>query len=266
MRSMVMPIVRNELSKAVRRKMPVLGVLAVALVCLLIFSFTEGMGSGREINGWGFVGLTMQACFSDAGLIFLAIFSATLLAEENGTGTIRMVLSSPVRRRELFMAKALTGLGYMVVLTMVVLVVAVALGAWRYEFSAISDIDGLIYGRAEVLANFALAFAVNLLPLAAVVIFGLFISTVTKTAGQAIGATVGILVLTEASKHFVTQMAPYLFTSYIGKSWVIFHEVAQGVDYAWTPDIWDLVKVCGGYCVGFFLAGLIVFSRRDLND
>ena len=59
----------------------------------------------------------MQLVFTDLGPIFIVVFAAMLLAEETGTGTIRAALAAPVHRWEFYLAKAVIGLLYMMVLS-----------------------------------------------------------------------------------------------------------------------------------------------------
>ncbi len=262
---MIAAVLRNEIAKTVRTKLPYFGVVAVCVVCALTFFSTDALGNSEDTNGWDFVGFAMQIGFTDVGLIFTAIFSALLLAEETGSGTIRTALSTPVLRREFFVAKVLMGLIYMVVLYTAALLVATTLGAFRYEFGDVSDEFGLIYGKKEVLINFAVAFFLGWVPMSAVVLFGVFVSAVTRRGGQAIGVVIGMIALVEAAKYFV-GIGPYVFTTYLGAPWVIFHELAQGVPYEWFPQTWKIIAVPTVYCVVLFAAGLLMFSRRDLND
>ncbi|MHC4797135.1 MAG: ABC transporter permease [Planctomycetota bacterium] len=247
-----------------RRKLPYLGAAAMLLMCVVVFFFTREVEHSRELTGWGFVGFAMQACCADVGLVVIAIFGATLVAEEAGTGTIRMVLSSPVTRLEFLVAKGVVGLVYMLILSAAAMMLSASLGACRYPFTDIADLDGLIYRKWEVLANLGLAWILSWLPLAAVVFFGLFLSSITRTAGQAVGAAIGILAVVEASKELV-GISSYVFTSYISSPWIVFHEVAQGVDYAWTPGVWKLVATSLGYSILFFLLSVLALRRRDLS-
>ncbi len=265
MRNMILPVLRNEIVKSLRSKIAYLGIVAVCLVCVLSFIFTRNLTIGGTLNGWGFIGFTLQGAFVDVGLIFIAIFAALLVAEETGTGTARVVLSSPIWRWEFFLAKMLMGLLYVTVLYIITLVVAFVLGALRYEFGAITDSAGLIYGKGEVLKNLAAAFFLGWIPLSAIVPFGVLLSSFTKRGSHATGVVVGTLVLVEALKH-ILGVAPYVFTTHIGTSWSIFQEVTQGLAYEWFPEAWKIILVPAVSWVVLFTAGLIIFCRRDLNE
>jgi ABC-type transport system involved in multi-copper enzyme maturation permease subunit len=262
---MILPILRNEIVKSLRSKIAYLGIVAVCLVCVLNFIFTRSLRISGAVNGWGFTGFALQGVFVDVGLIFIAIFAALLVAEETGSGTARVVLSSPIWRWEFFLAKVMMGLLYVTVLYIIALVAASVLGAVRYEFGPITDSAGLIYGRKEVLKNLVAAFFLGWIPLSAIVPFGVLLSSFTRRGSHATGVVVGTLVLIEALKH-ILGVAPYVFTTHIGTSWSIFQEVTQGLAYEWFPEAWKIILVPAVYWVVLFTAGLIIFCRRDLND
>jgi len=261
---MVVRLLRNEIAKTSRTKLPYFGIFAACLVAVLAFVVTEESGSGQTLNGWGYVGLSMQSVFIDIGLIFISIFSAMLIAEETGSGTVRMVLSSPLLRWQFYTAKVLMGLLYMIVMSVTAFVLSIFLGSLKYEFGNVADAAGLIYAKKEVAINFLAAYFLSWLPLTAAVLFGVFISTIAKKSGQAIGVVVGIIILLATVKHFI-GIGPYVFTTYVGSSWGVFHQVAQGVDYQWSPEVWKMVAVSVIYCFVTFAAGLAVFAKRDLN-
>lgn len=263
MANMVMPLLRNEVTKAIRTKLPYFGLFVASLTCLLAFAVFKEM-SGENLNAWGCVSLSMQLVFNDIGLIFIAIFAAMLIAEETGFGTVRMILSAPISRWEFYLAKVLTGLLYAGVMSIVSLAVSLCMVLLNYKFGDVTDSMGLIYGQKEVLGNFLLAFFLSWIPLMAVVTYGVFISTIVRKSGQAVAVTIGTIYVIDFTKHII-GIDSYIFTKYIGYSWRIFNQVAQGVGYQWSPEIWRMITMSLIYCFITFAAGLTIFSRRDLN-
>jgi len=261
--SVLPKLLRNEIDKALHAKIAYLGIAATSLVSIVIF-FGINMDEIGFINAWAFTGMVMQAVFAEIGLIFTALFAALLVAEEIGTGTIRIVLASPVRRRDVYLAKVGAGVLFMIMLSTTTLLLTLALAPFKYAFGPVADTVGVIYQTREVLLNFILAFVASWIPLTAVVTFGVFLSTITTKPGVAVATTLGSLVLAETVRHFI-DIGPYLFTSYLGTPWVIFHDLAQGVDYQWCPRIWQCIGVSSVYALIAFAAGLFVFCRRDLN-
>lgn len=262
---MVVPLLRNEIAKAVRMKLPYFGFLAIALVCVLAFLITDEVTDSGYLNAWGYVSLSMQLVFTDIGLIFIAIFSAMLIAEETGFGTARTVLSTPVMRWEFYLAKVLMGLLYAGLLLLIALVVSVCLGMVNYQFGAVTDSMGLIYGQKEVVINFFIALFLSWIPLAAVVTYGVFISTIVRKPGQAVAVTIGTIYVIDFTKHII-GVESYIFTKYISFPWQVFSQLAQGVDYQWAPEVWKMITMSLVYFLITFTVGLVVFARRNLNN
>jgi ABC-type transport system involved in multi-copper enzyme maturation permease subunit len=264
MNNMVIPLLHNEIAKAARTKLPYFGLMVTSVLCFLIFVVTGAVLDGETLNAWGYTSLSMQLVFTDIGLIFIAVFASMLIAEETAFGTVRAVLSSPLLRWEFYTAKVLTGLLYAVVMSVVSLVISACLGSVNYQFGDVADSMGMIYANKEVLLNFIMAFFLSWVPLAALVMYGIFVSTAVRKSGQAVAVAIGTIYLIDFTKHIV-GIDPYIFTRYIGFSWRIFNQVAQGVDYQWSPEVWKMIAMSLIYCFVMFAGGLVIFSKRDLN-
>jgi len=144
------------------------------------------------------------------------------------------------------------------------LAMAIFLGALRYDFGPVSDTAGLIYSSKEVVGNCLLALFLSWLPLASAVLYGIFISTIIKKAGQAVAVAIGALYLIDFTKNFL-GIEKWVFLRYVGLPWAIFHQMAQGVDYQWSPAVWQMITVTVFSSAVMFAAGLTIFSREDLN-
>lgn len=264
MSSQFLPLLRNEIAKALRRKLPYFGIFAVGLLSVVIYFAAGQLSAAGTANAWGYTAFSMQLVFNDLGPVFIIVFSAMLLAEEIGTGTIRAALAMPVHRWELYLAKAAAGLLYMLVVSAAALLFSMALARIHYGFGAVGDSFGVVYSLGKVMQEFLLAYALSWVPLSALVMYGLFISTIVRNPGAAVAVGISTLFLIEFTKHLV-GLDPYIFTRYIEYSWLILQQVAQGVDYRWQPEVWKMIGLCGAYAIATFGAGLIVFVRQDLN-
>jgi len=165
-------LLRNELAKSLRTRFFWTSLAAIGFVCVVMFLSIRRDDIG-EINGWVYVGLVMQGLFAEVGLILVAVFSAMLLAEETATGTIRAALTVPIRRRELFLAKAGSGLLYMILASFFALILSLALASTKYTFGPIADSAGVIYGTTEIVSNLIRAYLLSWIPLGTLVLFGL---------------------------------------------------------------------------------------------
>lgn len=264
MRSQFLPLLRNEITKARRRKLPYFGLFAVALVCLITFFVIGRLSREASANGWGYLAFSMQLVFTDIGPIFIIVFSAMSLAEETGTGTIRAALAAPVHRWELYLAKAAIGLIYMIVLSLAALMLSVALAKVHYDFGPVGDSFGIVYGRSRTAQEFLKGYVLSWIPLSALVMFGLFISTIIRTPGAAVAVGISTLFLVDLTKHLV-GLDPYIFTRHLTHPWVVLQQLAQGMDYQWHPEVGRMAVLSGLSALAAFGAGLITFIREDLN-
>ena len=263
--SRVPALLRNEIAKAVRCKLPYFGLFAAALISVLTFVVADELSATGTGNAWGYVTLSMQIVFTDIGLIFILVFSAMLMADETRSGTIRAMLAAPLYRWEFYTAKAAMGLLYMIVISVATLVLSMVLASFHYRFGAISDSFGVIYSQGRVFVNFLLAFVLTWIPLGAIVLYGLFISTIVRSPGAAVAVSIGTLYIIDFTKHLV-GLDPYVFTRYISYPWQIMQQMAEGVDYQWHPEVWKMIGLSCLYGVAAFGAGLMIFLRQDLND
>ncbi len=265
MHSQFLPLLRNEAVKAVRRKLPYFGLLMGGLICAITCVVAREVGSANMANAWGYVAFSMQLVFADIGLIFVLVFATMLMVDETRSGTIRAALAAPLYRWEFYLAKAAAGLLYMIAMSGVCLILSVLLARVHYGFGAVADSLGEIYSQRTVLANFLFAWVLSWVPLAAIVFYGLLLSTMIRSSGAAVAVSIGTLYVIDFTKHLV-GLDPYIFTRYITYPWQILGQIAQGVGYQWRPEIWKMLGLCGVYGVVAFAAGLILFLRQDLND
>jgi ABC-2 type transport system permease protein len=264
MASQFLPLLRNEVVKAARRKLPYFGIFAVGLLCAVIYFIANQPSTMPSANAWYYVAFSMQLVFSDLGPVFIVVFAAMLMAEETGSGTIRAALAAPVHRWELYVAKAATGLIYMVVLSAAALLFSAVLGQFHYRFGAVGDAVGVVYSKKLVIQQFLFGYALTWIPLGALAMYGLLISSVIRSPGAAVAVGISSMLLIDFTKHLV-GLDPYIFTRYINYSWLNLLQLAQGMEYQWRPEVWRMTAMCGVSALVAFGAGLLVFVRQDLN-
>ncbi len=264
MRSQFLPLLRNEITKAARRKLPYFGIFALGLLATLIYFVGGRLTNTTGANAWGYIAFSMQCLFADIGPLFVIVFSGMLLSEETGTGTIRAALAAPVQRWELYAAKAVTGLSYTLLLSLAGLAFSIALAKIHYQFADIGDSFGIVYSRGTAVRQFLLGYALSWIPLVALVMYGLFISTVIRSPGAAVAVGISTVFLIDFTKHLV-GLDPYIFTKYIGYSWTTLNQLAHGMEFQWQPDVWRMLLVSGACAAVTFGLGLTIFVKEDLN-
>jgi ABC-type transport system involved in multi-copper enzyme maturation permease subunit len=263
MRSQLLSLLRNELVKAARRKLPWFGFFCGVLLCGIVYAMSGALTSATA-NGWTYVAFSMQLVFSDVGPVFIVVFSAMLLSEETGTGTMRALLGAPVYRWELYIAKAITGLIHALLFSIISLLCSIALARWHHHFGAVGDTYGVVYGRGLLVRESLFAYGLSLIPLFTLVMYGLLLSTIVRTPGAAVSAAVSTLFIIDFTKH-LAGLDAYIFTRYFDYPWMTLQLISQGMEYQWVPEVWKMIGLCGVSAAVMFLAGLITFVREDLN-
>jgi ABC-type transport system involved in multi-copper enzyme maturation permease subunit len=109
-----------------------------------------------------------------------------------------------------------------------------------------------------------IGYALSWIPLSALVMYGLLISTLVRSPGAAVAVGISTLFIIDFTKH-LAGLDPYIFTRYINFPWLTLQQIAQGMDYQWRPEVWKMITLSGVSAVVTFAAGLILFVRRDLN-
>jgi hypothetical protein len=112
--------------------------------------------------------------------------------------------------------------------------------------------------------GFLVAYALSWIPLSALVMYGLLISTLIRNTGAAVSVGISGFFLIDFTKH-LAGLDPYIFTRYIDYSWLNLLQIAQGMDYQWQPEVWNMITLSGVSAAVTFLAGLIIFVWQDLN-
>jgi ABC-type transport system involved in multi-copper enzyme maturation permease subunit len=195
-----------ELFKVVRRRMTYILLLAVGLLVLISYvllwwGIRAGPGHRRNaLTDWlalkttmSFVrvtpyGLSLERFFATIACV---IFAGSLMGNEFDWRTVGLFSAKGVRRWHFVAAKAVVSALFTVAIVLIGFVVAVAASAW------FSHLYSLPYGALD-LARLGTAIAslartaFVLLPL---VFLALLFATILRSAGQAVGATLGVYLL-----------------------------------------------------------------------
>ncbi|MCX7717957.1 MAG: ABC transporter permease [Candidatus Sumerlaeaceae bacterium] len=260
---------RSELTKAWRTKLPYVGLVASALMALVARQSVEGLSRPGTITAPSYFAASVNMSTTIIVPIFATIFAAMLVAGETSRGTLRTILVRPVTRREFLTAKLLSGMTYLFLLMLANVVPALVIAS-GYPAVAYADRGIGLPGPAQQVGIFALALALTLIPQAATVCFGFFISTLAPNVATAIGLAVGLLLSLEPIKQFVRfgafELETWLFTSYYDTAIGIADSKASGIYEVWGQwKVWMLLGTSLVSSLVFLAVAYRVFARRDLN-
>jgi len=265
---------RWELRKLVSQKRTYLGFgLAVALP--LIFVIVQVLRGGPERGHGGDSIFTAQITQSGLAtpvlmLLFLSVFMLPLIASlvagdvvanEDGNGTLKTILTRSVDRGQVFAAKALAAMLYAAIATFLSAAVATAGGVAAWGFHSITTYSGTVVSAPEGLLLVFASNACYLIPLLAVTSIGVLLSTATRNSAASVVGTVGVVILLfiVAQIPGLEGMRPYLLTEQF-ENW---HGLLR------TPTDWAPIGhsawVCALYAGPALAAAYLVFLRRDVT-
>ncbi len=202
-------------------------------------------------------------------LLFLSVFMLPLIsalvagdivANEDGNGTLKTILTRSVDRGQVFAAKALAAMTYAALAVFLSAAVATVAGVASWGFNSITTFSGTVVSAPKGLLLVFAANACYLIPLLSVVAIGVLLSTTTRNSAAAVVSTVGlvILLLIVAQIPGLEGIHPYLLTEQF-ENW---HGLLR------TPTDWAPIAhsawVCALYAGPALFAGYLVFLRRDV--
>ncbi len=270
-RPSTLTIYRWELRKLVSQKRTYMG-FGLAVVLPLIFVIVQNLHQhhGREggsifaseITQSGLATPVLMLLFESAFFLPLiaALVAGDLVAAEDGNGTLKTILTRSADRGQVFAAKVIAALSYGTVAVFLSAIVASVGGVASWGFNEIKTFSGSIVSASEGLLLVFAANACYLIPLFAVICFGVLLSTATRNSTAAVVGTIGFVILLYivAGIPGLEGFKPYLLTEQF-QNW-------QGLlrtPTDWAPVLHSL-WVCALYALPALCAGYLVFLRRDV--
>jgi ABC-2 type transport system permease protein len=262
---------RWEMRKLISQKRTYLG-LGLAVILPLIFVIVQRLHNGHgHDRGNIFASHITQSGLATPVLmlLFLSVFMLPLIASlvagdivaaEDGNGTLKTILTRSVDRGQVFTAKMLAAFAYATLAVFLSAVVATVAGVASWGFHHVVTFSGSVVSAPEGLLLVFASNACYLIPLFAVVSFGLLLSTVTRNSAAAVVGTIGltILLFIIAQIPGLEGIKPYLLTEQY-ENW---HGLLR-TPTDWAPILHSL-WVCALYAGASLSAAYLVFLRRDV--
>ncbi len=270
-RPRVLTVYRWELRKLVSQKRTYLGfalgaILPLAFVIVqLLRNHPQHRGDSiffSEITQSGLVTPVLMLIFLSAFMIpvIAALVAGDIVANEDGNGTLKTILTRSVDRGQVFTAKTLAGMTYAAIALYISAAVGTIAGLAAWGFHPIVTLSGSQVPAAEGLLLIIAGNACYLIPLFAVVSIGVLLSTVTRNSAAAVVGTIGVVILMYILAQIpgLEGVRPYILTEQF-QAW-------QGL--LRTPTDWGPIShsawVCALYARPALAAGYLVFLRRDV--
>jgi ABC-2 type transport system permease protein len=262
---------RWELRKLAAQKRTYLG-FAIAIVVPVFFviaeHFNQHHGHGgdsiffSEITQSGLVTPVLSLILASTFFLPLstALVCGDIVANEDGNGTLKTILTRSVDRGQVFAAKVLAAFAYAAAAVFLAAFVATVAGVASWGFNDIVSLSGTVVPPGEALLLIVAANACYLIPIAAIVSIGVLLSTVTRNSAAAVVGTLAVTLVLALIPIIpgLEGAKPYLLTTEYN-SW-------QGLlrtPTDWAPILHSL-WVCALYAVPSLLGAYLVFLRRDV--
>lgn len=273
-------LIRTEFTKAAARtRTLVIGLLLVGLPTLIVVAINARSGRPDRDGGEGLFRLASQsgllvpaAVLSATSGFLLIIIAGTLagdsVASDASWGNLRYVLMRPVSRVRLLLAKAFVAGTLIWAATILVAVAALVAGVILFGVHPVTipGIGGLIggfhlstgaLGLRIIIATGYVAFGFS-----ALLALGTLFSTLTDTAASAIGATVGVYIVSEILNS-ISQLGQvrYAFPTHYLDAW----------ETMFTQNTYSREMIVGvavqlAYLVVIGAAAAIWFNRKDIRS
>lgn len=218
---------------------------------------------GNLLNGWYVAFIILQFLIIHVPF-FITLVAGDLFAGEGSAGTYRMLLTRPIKRESIVLAKFIAGFIYAFIFVLF--------------FALLSTIPSLYFlGKGDLLVmfekivviqyddifwRFILAYLSAFISMCVVVsLAALFSSFVNNAIGPIVGTIAVIvifIVINEMPFEIFEKISPYLFTKYM-TIWFEFFDYPIN----WLNVI-KAVTILGGHILLFFTITLFSFRKKDI--
>ncbi len=269
-RPSTLAVYRWELRKLISQKRTYLGLGLIVILPLFFVIFQNVHQHHRggqsifeaQITQSGLATPVLMLTFLSVFMLPLvaSLVAGDIVANEDGNGTLKTILTRSVDRGQVLAAKVLAAFTYGVVAVFLSATVATVAGVISFGFHHVVSLSGTVVSAGEALALIAASNALYLVPLAAVVSIGVLLSVVTRNSAAAVVATIGSVILLDIISGIpgLEGAQPYLLTQQF--------EAWQGLlrtPTDWAP-ITHSIWLCALYAVPSLVAAYLVFLRRDV--
>lgn len=190
--------------------------------------------------------------------VISALVAGDIVSSEDSNNTLKMILTRSTGRGAIYTAKALAAASYGVALIAVLFATAIVGSTIAWGLHGVTLLDGSHAGGGHALGLDALAYATYLVPLAVLVAFAFFLSTVTRNSAAAIVGTVIFALAFQgvAALAGLGGAKPYLLPQQFTAWESLFGHGGESIARAaWTCALYTALPLAAGWAV---------FRRRDV--
>ena len=193
--------------------------------------------------------------------VLIALVTGDLIAGEANNGTFRLILTRPVSRTKLLIAKFFAGWTYTYLVIILMILMSIGLGAILFGSGDLLMLKGTlnIFSAEDALWRFGLAYLYGILSMTVVASLAFMLSAFSDNSiGPIIGTVaiiIGLTIISTLGFSILKPILPYLFTTYL-PSWQLFFDYELNYGKIARAVITDLAYI------GIFLAVTIYYFRK----
>jgi ABC-2 type transport system permease protein len=197
--------------------------------------------------------------------ILVALVTGDMLAGEANAGTFRLILTRPVSRVRLVMAKFIAGWLYAVMLVAVLALLSIGLGLILFGPGDMMVVTNKVnvFAANDVMWRFACAYAYGILSMTTVAALSFLLSAFADNSiGPIIGTVamiIGITIISTVGASLLGPVNRFLFTSYM-PSWQLFFQS----EVTLSKEIIRAISVQLIYIIGFLTVTILYFRKKDI--
>lgn len=218
---------------------------------------------GKLINTWTVSYIVLNSLWIHIPVL-IALVTGDLIAGEANSGTFRLILTRPVSRTKLLIAKFFAGFTYTYMVIIFMIVMSLGFGSLLFGGGDLLLLKGTlnIFPSEDALWRFGLAYAYGILSMTVVASLAFMLSAFAENSiGPIIGTVaiiVGITILSTLGFSILKPVLPYLFTTYL-PSWQLFFDYELDMEKIIRAVVVDLV-----YIVLFLSVTFYYFRKKDI--
>lgn len=197
--------------------------------------------------------------------ILICLVTGDLIAGEAAKGTLRLIMTRPYSRFQIYLSKYIAGFIYTLLLIMFMFLLSFGFGALLFGEGDLIVIRKLIniFNSDDVIWRFSYAYGFGILSMLVVASLSFMISAFSKNSIGPIVGTIAILiglnVITTLGMSLLSPITPYLFNVHFAK-WQYFFDF----DIEWNK-LYQAVVVQFAYVILFFFIGFYHFNKKDIH-
>jgi len=196
--------------------------------------------------------------------ILVALVTGDMLAGEANSGTFRLILTRPISRVQLVLAKFIAGWIYAIMLVAVMAILSIGIGLILFGPGDLLVVTNKVnvFAANDILWRFAGAYAYGILSMTTVAALSFLLSAFADNSiGPIIGTVamiIGITIISTVGASLLGPVNKFIFTSYL-PSWQLFFQTDSGLS-----SLGHAILIQALYIVGFLSVTIWYFRKKDI--